>query len=583
MVEIIDHDVLVLGTGIAGLRAAIEIMRRGEGKVNVGVVSKVAIMRSHSVGAEGGTAAVLYPEEGDSFELHAWDTVKGSDFLADQDVVFDFVRAMPREIRLLEHWGLPWSRRPDGRIAQRPFGGHSFNRATFAADKTGFFEMRTLYDKLLEYDNWERYDEYFATSLIIEDGEFKGFTAINQRTGNFVVFRGLAGIIATGGTSQMYKFGTTAVGVTGDGVAMAYRAGIPAKDMEFLQFHPTGLIPSGILLTEGARGEGGHLKNKNGERFMKKYAPEKMELAPRDIVSRAMMREILEGRGVKHWSGLEYVYIDLTHLGEERIKERLPLIRELVLKFQGIDIISEPALVRPTAHYTMGGIHTGPNYQAMFDDKTYVRGLWAAGEVACASLHGANRLGTNSTAECLYSGALTGAQAFKYVLSKREKGTNPSSTSITTFAEKEQKRIFEEVLGRERGEDPYEVKNELREMMDKKFYVFRTGEEMAEGLKKIKELKERYRKVRTSDRHKEFNYNWLHVIELGFLLDVAEILATSAYARKESRGAHYRLDYPKRDDKNWLKHTLAYYTPEGPRLDYIPVRIIAWKPRERKY
>ena len=582
MVEIIDHDILVLGTGIAGLRATIEIMRKGEGKVSVAAISKVPLMRSHSVAAEGGTAAVLYPEEGDSFELHAWDTIKGSDFLADQDVVFDFVRSMPYEIRLLDHWGMPWSRRPDGRLAQRPFGGHSFNRATFAADKTGFFEMRTLYDKLLEYDNWERFDEYFVTSMIIEDGEFKGFMGINQKNGEFVVFRGKAGIIATGGTSQMYKFGTTAVGVTGDGVSIAYRAGIPAKDMEFLQFHPTGLIPSGILLTEGARGEGGYLINKDGERFMKRYAPERMELAPRDVVSRAMMREIMEGRGVKHWSGLEHVYIDLRHLGEERIKERLHLIRELVMKFVGVDPITDPVPVRPTAHYTMGGIHTGSNYQAMFDEKTYVRGLWAAGEVACASLHGANRLGTNSTAECLYSGALTGRQALEYVLKLKEKKAG-SSFDVTPHAEREQKRLFEEILGRERGEDPYAIKNELRDMMDTHFYVFRNGDQMAEGLKKIKELKERYRKVRTSDRHKEYNYNWLHTIELGFLLDVAEILATSAYARKESRGSHYRFDYPKRDDKKWLKHTLAYYTPEGPKLSYIPVRIIAWKPRERKY
>lgn len=583
MVEIVDNDVVILGSGIAGLRAAIEIKRKDESnKVSVGLVSKVAIMRSHSVGAEGGTAAVLYPEEGDSFELHAWDTVKGSDFLADQDVVFDFVKMMPYEIRLLDHWGLPWSRRPDGRLAQRPFGGHSFNRATYAADKTGFFEMRTLYDKLLEYDGWERYDEYMATSIIVEDGAFRGITAINQRTGNFVTFRGMAGIIATGGTSQMFKFGTTAVGVTGDGVVMAYRAGIPAKDMEFIQFHPTGLIPSGILLTEGARGEGGYLINKDGERFMKRYAPERMELAPRDVVSRAMMKEILEGRGVKHWSGLDHVYIDLRHLGEEKIKEKLPLIRELIMKFIGVDPITDPVPVRPTAHYTMGGIHTGSNYQAMFDRKTYVKGLWAAGEAACASLHGANRLGTNSTAECLTSGALAGAQSLEYVLDLKSKG-KVSTESITPHIEKEQKRIFEEILGRESGEDPYEIKNELREMMDTHFYVFRTGERMVKGLKKIKELKERFKKVRVTDRHKEFNYNWLHMIELDFLLDIAEILAVSAYTRTESRGAHYRLDHPKRDDKKWLKHTLAYHTPKGPKLSYIPVRIVAWKPRERKY
>lgn len=578
--ETIAHDVIIIGSGLAGLRAAVEIMRVYEERVNVGLISKVQLMRSHSVSAEGGTAAVLYPEEGDSFALHAWDTVKGSDFLADQDAVWKLVCYMPQEIRLLEHWGLPWSRRPDGRIAQRPFGGHTFPRAVFAADKTGFFEMQTLYDKLQEYSNYERYDEWYVTSYIIDDGVFKGVTAINLRDGEMYFFRAKACIIATGGGGRTYGFTTYAHTVTGDGLAMAYRAGIPLKDMEFVQFHPTGLVPSGILVTEGARGEGGHLKNSKGERFMKKYAPERMELAPRDIVSRAMTTEILEGRGFEHPSGLKYLHLDLTHLGEDKINERLPLVREVCIKFAGIDPIEEPIPVRPVAHYSMGGIHADIDGRVLNESGEWIRGLWVAGEAACISVHGANRLGTNSTAECLVWGRITGRLAGEYAL----KHTHLPSPPPHELLEKEEKRVFDDLLGRERGEEsPYQIRKELRETMDDLVYVYRSEEGLKKALSKIKELKSRFEKVAPADKSRIYNTDLVSVLETENLLDVAEVIVTGALARTESRGAHARIDYPARDDDNWLKHTLATYTVDGPRLSYIPVNITTWKPIERKY
>jgi succinate dehydrogenase / fumarate reductase flavoprotein subunit len=339
MAQNLSHDVLILGAGLAGLRAAVEIARRTNGRVNIGIVSKVQLMRAHSVCAEGGTGAVLRTDEGDSFDLHAWDTVKGSDFLADQDVVHRFVRVSPQEIMQLDHWGIPWTRDQHGRIEQRPFGGHSYPRATLAADKTGFFEMQTLYDTLLKYDCFTRYDEFFVTDILVEDGRFAGMTGIHAPSGEFVTMQGKALLIASGGGGTLYGFTTYSQSVTGDGLAMAYRAGLPLEDMEFVQFHPTGLVPSGILMTEGCRGEGGYLRNAKGDRFMENYASGKMELAPRDVVSRAEMTEIVEGRGFKGPDGLDYLHLDLTHLGAERINKRLPLIREVSIKFVGIDPI----------------------------------------------------------------------------------------------------------------------------------------------------------------------------------------------------------------------------------------------------
>ncbi|MCE4625861.1 MAG: succinate dehydrogenase/fumarate reductase flavoprotein subunit [Desulfurococcales archaeon] len=581
-VETIEHDIVIVGTGIAGLRAAIEIKRKYGDKLDVGLLSKIHIMRSHSVSAEGGTAAVLYPEEGDSFALHAWDTIKGSDFLADQDAVWLFVKLMPEEIRLLEHWGLPWSRRPDGRIAQRPFGGHSHPRATFAADKTGFFEMQTLYNKLLEYDNWERYDEWFVTNIVVEDGAYKGLYAINMRDGKLYYFKSKAAIIAAGGGGRLYNFTTYAHTVTGDGYAMAFRAGIPIKDPEFIQFHPTGLVPSGILITEGARGEGGYLINNKGERFMlrKECAPTKGELAPRDIVSRCEMREILEGRGfVDEVSGLGYVKLDLTHLGEEKINERLPAVREIAIRYAGVDPVEEPIPVRPVAHYTMGGIHTDIYYRVLDETGRWIRGLFAAGEVAASSVHGANRLGSNSTAECLTSGRITGILAAEYALRQRE-----APTASPERHAREEEWVWG-LLKRESGTPAYEIRRKLRNAMGEYFYVFRDGDGMKTALSIIKELRRKAREeMYVEDKSKIYNTDLQAALETLNLLDAALAAVSAGLNRTESRGAHYRLDYPKRDDENWLKHTLVLRSGEDDvRITYWPVAITTWKPVERKY
>lgn len=536
------------------------------------LVSKVQIQRPHSVCAEGGTAAVLQPEEGDNLDLHAWDTVKGSDFLADQDVVYRFVERAPVEMRLLEHWGIPWSRRPDGRIMQRAFGGHSFPRATMAQDKTGFFEVQTLYDTLMQYRNFSRYDEFFATSILSVDGRFAGITGIDIATGRFMVLRGRAMLIASGGLGTLYGFTTYSQTVSGDGQAMAYRAGINLEDPEFLQFHPTGLIPSGILMTEACRAEGGYLRNSQGERLMEKYAPKMMELAPRDIVSRSEMTEIKEGRGFEGPEGLDYIHLDLTHLGADKINKALPLIREVCMKFIGLDPIDKPIPIRPVAHYAMGGI------EADLNGATSMQGVWAAGEAACHSLHGANRLGSNSTTECIVWGGITGGEIVAYMKSC------PSLLDMPMDAVKaEEKRIYEDLLQRKGSENLYVIKKELRELMDRCASVFRTGEEMSAGLTKIKELKERFAKSSVVDRSRAYNTNLINAMEVENLLDLAEILVTAALAREESRGAHARYDFPNRDDEKWLKHTLVSYSPEGPQLSYKPVKITKWKPVERKY
>jgi succinate dehydrogenase / fumarate reductase flavoprotein subunit len=571
MAEPITHDVLILGAGLAGLRAAVEISRRLEGKVDIGIVSKVQLMRAHSVCAEGGTAAMLRPEEGDSFELHAWDTVKGSDFLADQDVVHRFVHAMPQEILLLDHWGIPWTRDEHGRIAQRPFGGHSYPRATLAADKTGFFEMQTLYDTLLRHRCFTRYDEFFVTDILVKDGRFVGLVGIHAGSGEVVTICAKALLIASGGGGTLYGFTTYSQTVTGDGMAMAYRAGLPLEDMEFLQFHPTGLVPSGILMTEACRGEGGYLRNNKGERFMATYAPKLMELAPRDMVSRAETEEILAGRGFHSEAWGDYLHLDLTHLGAERINTRLPLIREVCMKFLGLDPITTPIPIRPVAHYSMGGIETD------IDGRTRVENIWAAGEAACVSLHGANRLGSNSTAECLAWGGITGEEIVK-ALPKL-----PAPAAVPEELVARAKGHIEELLRREGSENLYVVRRELRTMMDRFVGVFRKGEELAKALATVKELKERARKAPVPDKGRIYNSNLFHALELENLLDLAEVTVAGALAREESRGAHARRDFPTRDDEKWHKHTLAWHTEAGPRLDYKPVTITTWKPVERKY
>ncbi len=571
MDQVITHDVLILGTGLAGLRAAVELSIRSGGNVNLGLVSKVQLMRAHSVCAEGGTAAVMRPEEGDSLELHAWDTVKGADFLADQDVVERFIGVMPNEIRLLEHWGVPWSRREDGRVMQRPFGGHSFPRACMAADKTGFFEMQALYDNLLKY-RFARYDEAFATKILLDKGRFAGLAILDLPTGRFIILRAKALLIATGGLGVLYGFTTYSQTVTGDGQALAYDAGLALEDPEFLQFHPTGLIPSGILMTEGCRGEGGYLRNKAGERFMEKYAPKFMELAPRDITSRSEMTEILEGRGFEGPGGLDYVNLDLTHLGQEKINKRLPLIREVCMKFLGLDPIKSPIPIRPVAHYSMGGI------EADIDGRTRVENIWAAGEVACHSLHGANRLGCNSTAECVAWGGITGGGMAKYLKN------GPKLSDLPEAAVREEEgRIFKGLMQSTGGENPYRIRRELRDIMDKHAGVFRDGKSMAEGLSKIGALRERFMKVSVQDKGRVYNSNLMHVLETGNLLGLAEGLMTAALAREESRGAHSRRDFTARDDAKFLKHTLVTKEDDKPKLDYKPVTITRWKPVERKY
>src|SRR5574338_265305 len=570
MVDSIDYDLIIVGSGLAGLRAAIEAAKTSQ-TIKIGVISKVQVMRSHSVSAEGGTAAVLFEEDGDNIESHIYDTVKGSDFLADQDVAERLCKEMPKQVYQLEHWGMPWSRRKDGRIAQRHFGGYSFPRATFASDKVGFFEMQTLYDTCQKFDNISFLNEWFVTAIIHDGQQFMGVTAIELASGTFYTIRAKALIIATGGAGRIYSFSTYALSSTPDGLDMAYRAGLALKDMEFVQFHPTGILPSGILITEAARGEGGYLLNKDGERFMKRYAPSKMELAPRDIVSRSIMSEIREGRGFKHETGVDCMKLDLRHVGDEVIKEKLGAIREISIKFSGIDPSQEPLDIRPVCHYMMGGIHTN------IDGATELKGVWAAGEAACNSVHGANRLGANSTSECIVWGMLTGKMAAEYALNAKSVSQFPHH--LVTL---EEKRISDGIFRGQGEYNPYEVRQELTDTMNDKAYVYRTEADLVEGLKKIRDLRARSWK-HVDDKAKEYNTNFSNVMEIDSMFRVAEVVLIGAINRRESRGAHARLDYPSRDDANFLHHTLAYYDPKEPIMKKHPVTITRYQPVERKY
>ncbi|MEM1566145.1 MAG: succinate dehydrogenase/fumarate reductase flavoprotein subunit [Candidatus Bathyarchaeia archaeon] len=565
--EVLSHDIIIVGGGLAGLRAAIAANEVND-KLDVAIVSKVYPVRSHSVCAEGGTNAVL--REGDSYDLHAWDTIKGSDFLADQDIVEFFVKQAPEEIIRLEHWGCPWSRDNNGRIIQRPGGGQSFPRVCFAADVTGLQEMHTLYAKASACENVNFYNEWFATSILTEGGRAVGLTVIDLKTGEMHCMKSKAIIMATGGYARMYEFTTFSHTATGDGIAMAYRAGAPLKDMEFIQFHPTALVPSGILITESARGEGGHLINAGGERFMKRYAPDKMELAPRDVVARAETKEILEGRAFVGPHG-PYIGLDLRHLGEEKIKERLPLIRDIARKLGGIDPVKEPLPVKPAAHYTMGGIHVN------IKTETTISGLYAAGECSCLSVHGANRLGGNSTTDCLVFGRVAGEEAAKYALKNGFKDV-PKQKVLD-----EERRVYDGILGSEGDEKVSTIRDALRKTMNQHVWIFRTGEGLKAALREIKHLKERFKNIKIDDKGRTFNTQLVEALQLDFMLDLAEVTVTCALARKESRGAHARLDYPNRDDEKWLVHTMVYYTVDGPKLDYIPVMITKWQPTVREY
>jgi succinate dehydrogenase / fumarate reductase flavoprotein subunit len=570
MVDSIEFDLIICGSGLAGLRAAIAAAKKGP-NLKIGIVSKLQVMRSHSVSAEGGTAAVLFEDEGDTIESHVYDTVKGSDFLADQDVAERLCVEMPKEVHQLEHWGMPWSRREDGRIDQRNFGGYSFPRATYASDKVGFFEMQTLYDTCQKFENIEYLNEWFATSIIHDGKRFMGLTAIELGSGTFYTIKGKALIIATGGAGRLYSFSTYALSSTPDGLDMGLRAGMALKDMEFVQFHPTGILPSGILITEGARGEGGYLLNNKGERFMKNYAAGKMELAPRDIVSRSIMTEIQEGRGFKHETGEDCMKLDLRHIGDEKIKEKLGGIREISIKFSGLDPAQELLDIRPVCHYMMGGLHTD------IEGATEIQGVWAAGEAACNSVHGSNRLGANSTSECIVWGKITGELAAEYAMNNTSSNPWPHHLVVA-----EEKRIYDGIFRGNGDANPYEIRQELTDTMNNKAYVYRNETDLVAGLKRIRELKMQTWK-HVDDKAKEYNTNFSNVMELDSMFRVAEIVLLGAINRKESRGAHARTDYTKRDDANFLHHTLAYYDPNEPIMKTYPVTITKYQPVERKY
>lgn len=570
MTEYIEYDLLIVGSGIAGLRAAIESAKQNN-TLRIAVISKVQVMRSHSVAAEGGTAAVLFENEGDNMESHVYDTIKGSDFLADQDVAEKLCLEIPKEIYQLEHWGMPWSRRQDGKISQRNFGGYSYPRATYASDKVGFFEMQTLYDTCLKFDNIEFFNEWYVTSIIHDDKKFLGITAIEISTGTFYAIKGTALIIASGGAGRMYSYSTYALSSTPDGLDMAYRAGLALKDMEFVQFHPTGILPSGILITEGARGEGGYLLNNNGERFMKQYAAEKMELAPRDIVSRAIMTEIKHKRGFTHETGVQCMQLDLRHIGDDVLKEKLGAIREISFKFSNIDPAQEPLYIRPVCHYMMGGIHTN------IDGATELNGIWAAGEAACNSTHGANRLGANSTSECIVWGKITANMAVNYIANAQSESQFPNH-----LVDAEEKRIYDGIFRGKGKINPYEIREQITNTLNDKAYVYRNESELIEGLKKIREL-QKTSWMYVDDHAKEYNTNFINVMELDSMFRVAEVILLGAIHRKESRGSHARIDYPYRDDNNFLHHTLVYYGLNDPIMKKYPVTITKYKPVERKY
>lgn len=568
--EHFSHDVLIIGGGAAGLRAAIAAAEFNP-KLDVAIVSKVYPMRSHTVSAEGGMAAVL--RDYDNLDSHAYDTIKGSDFLADQDAVEFFVKEAPREAIRLEHWGLPFSRDPDGRISVRAFGGMAVKRTLFATDKIGFHLLHTLFQTSLKFPSVHRYDEWFVTSLLVDGGRVEGVTAIEIRTGDLVTILAKAVIIATGGCGRIYQFTTNGWIKTADGMALAYRAGVPLKDMEMVQYHPTLLPNTGILITEAARGEGGYLVNKDGERFLKRYVPGKMELGPRDIISRAEMVEIREGRAFEGPYG-SYVHLDVTHLGAAVIEEKLPFVKELAERYVGINPAHEPIPVRPGQHYMMGGVHTDVS------GFTGLPGLYAAGEVACVSMNGANRLGSNSLTECLVFGAAAGKAAAEYA---KKQGKPSFGNPVQGLALTEEKRIYDQVLKPEKGERISTVRTEMQTTMEKHVGIYRDENSMAEACRILGQLKSRVRNAVVEDKDHVFNTDLVSALELDFMLDAAETIAYAALDRRESRGAHSRVDYPKRDDLVFMKHSMAYKGPSGPRIEYSPVTLTRWKPEERVY
>lgn len=561
-----EHDVLIVGGGAAGLRAAIAASEENP-KLSIGIISKVYPTRSHTVSAEGGIAAAL--TKGDTIKSHARDTIKGSDYLADQDAVEFFVKRAKEEVLLLEQWGCPWSRTQSGAIAVRAFGGMSAKRTVFAADKTGFFMLHNLFERSLSKNNIHRYDEWYVTKLFTDSRGITGVMAIDQKEGELVTLSAKAVIVCTGGAGKMYANSTNGAISTGDGMALAYREGAALKDMEFVQFHPTALPKTGILITEAARGEGGYLYNVKGERFLKNYVPDKMELGPRDLISRAIIREYQAGRGFKGPYG-NYVQLDIRHLGEKKINEKLPQIRELAKDFMHVDPVHEPIPVTPTQHYTMGGV--GTNIQG----ETNIPGLFAAGEAACVTINGANRLGSNSLAECLVFGAEAGASAAKF--SQKSKKRAPARSQI----DQEEKRLHK-IITHNGKENPYKIRYLMEKTVESSAGILRNEKELTGGISNIKDLKERFKKIHIKQKNMVFNSELVNTLELEVMLDLAEAVLIAAKARKESRGAHFRTDYPQRDDKKFLKHLLITKGPRGPKLSESPVKITQWQPAERTY